>query len=366
MGRPLLSGVRRAVLGVWAVVPGVALAFAPAAARAAQVDDALEVSLEYVAPRACPDAIQFQNIVAKRLGYAPFRKQAPSRVLVSIEASEGGVSGHIEWRGPSGEWAGDQTCAARTTECGELARTMAIALAVQIHLLAAMPGASVSGDAAPAPPEAAPAEPAFTAPPAASTTPSPARVDNKGLNSTRLSPSRQSALPRSEAGPQSPWEFGVGGGVSVAHGMSSGLVGFGRLFGVITRRRFSLEFGGEVGVPTVTRRADGAGYSQQLVLASLAGCGVVPPWSGCLLTKAGIARVRGHDIDVPSSDSAPLVQAGVRGGLSSPIGSRLFFALRVEGLATLTRWTVALDGFGVWTSPPLTMGAGLDLGVHWP
>jgi len=85
-----------------------------------------------------------------------------------------------------------------------------------------------------------------------------------------------------------------------------------------------------------------------------------------VLAKAGMARVRGLDIDVPASDSGAILQAGLRAALSPALGANAFLTARVEGLATLTRWTVTLDGLGVWTAPPFTANVGLDLGVLLP
>src|ERR1035437_1529306 len=94
------------------------------------------VALEYAAAPGCPGVSDFKAIVAGRLGYDAFREDAPDRVLVDI-ASRGSVfEGRIERRNAEGRWAGDRTFPSRSDDCGELARAMAFALALQIEFSA--------------------------------------------------------------------------------------------------------------------------------------------------------------------------------------------------------------------------------------
>ena len=312
----------------------------PTLARADPPSEAqpLRVVLQYEPLPGCPDVTEFEAIVSKRLSYNPFDSSATQHVLVRVEARNPGISGHVEWRDASGQWAGDQNFPARTADCIELVRTMGLALAVQIHLLA------VAGENPPPSDTASPpaAEPARSAPTTEPVKPQP----------LLRTPPR--------------WRFGAGAGASVAAGMSSSAVALGRLFALAARPAFSFEFAGEVGIPSTTRRADGAGYSQQLIMASLAGCGVYYPWSACGVAKTGIVHVRGRDIDVPASHSGALFQMGIRAAFSPRLGARTFIAARAEGLTTLSRWTVTLDSLPVWTAPRFAGTVGLDLAVLFP
>ena len=71
----------------------------PGAARAenATDDGRYPVALEYIADPTCPESEVIKAIVVERLGYDPFRQDAPNRVLVRLEraiaASRGGSSG---------------------------------------------------------------------------------------------------------------------------------------------------------------------------------------------------------------------------------------------------------------------------------
>jgi hypothetical protein len=322
----------------------------PARAEPGTETERLEVRLDYIAPAGCPNLDAFERIVANRLGYYPFGSDASHGVLVRVEARAQNLSGQFEWRDVSGQWAGDQRFPARTADCDALVRTMALALAVQIHLLATVSEAPTSSVATPPPAEV----PDTNAPP------NPVRAG------TAPKPSEPVVPPPPEPRDVSRWEFGAGGGVSLGEGLSSRVVGSGRIFGLMVRRRLSFELAGEVALPTTTRRSDGAGYSQELMLGSLAACGAHPPWSACVVGKSGVVRVRGRDIDVPASKSGAIVQTGLRAALSSALASRAFVAARLEGLATLTRWTVRLDDLEVWAAPRFSASVGFDLGVLLP
>jgi hypothetical protein len=146
--------------------------------------------------------------------------------------------------------------------------------------------------------------------------------------------------------------------------MSSSPIVLGRVLGSLVWQHVSIELAAEAGLPTTTRRADGAGVSQQHLLASVAACAVLRPCRTCLLAKAGEVRMSGEDIDLPTSAVVPLVQAGVRIGIVQPLGRHLFLDAHADGLANVTRWTPTLDQIPVWTAPRLAAVVGIDLGAH--
>src|SRR5437762_681388 len=83
--------------------------------------------------------------------------------------------------------------------------------------------------------------------------------------------------------------------------LSSRAVVLGRMLGSVGWRSLSFELAAEASLPTTTRRPDGAGFSQQHLLASTAACAVLARWSACLLAKAGAVRMAGENIDRPTS-----------------------------------------------------------------
>jgi len=324
---------------------------APAQARA----DAgpISVALDYTALSECPDAGDFKALVIGRLGYDPFYEGAPDRVHVQIASRVPAFEGRIEWRDKEGRWAGDRTFPSRSSDCRELARAMAFALALQIQL-------SPSGGT---PPASSAATPEDTGRAATAPVPPPAPPAATPLPSE---PREAPASTRTAASPTSRPVLAFGAGASVGFGVSSSVVPLGRVFGSVAWPHWSLELAAEVGWPSTVRRADGAGFSHQELLLGLAGCGSLAPWSACLLAKGGAIRIRGKDIDAPASPTGPLVETGLRLAVMQPLGRRLYVSAQAEGLLLLTRWRVTLDDNLVWTSPRFAGTMGLDLGVRFP
>ena len=99
----------------------------------------------------------------------------------------------------------------------------------------------------------------------------------------------------------------AGVGAAAGLGLSSDPVAVARLFATVAWSRVAVELGGEVSVPSTTHRADGAGFSQEQILASVAGCGLRGPFSACVVGKAGELRVVGQGVDVPLSASGLMI-----------------------------------------------------------
>jgi hypothetical protein len=307
--------------------------------------------LEYRAADGCPAAGDFAAVVAARLGYEPFLADAALRVVVQIDASGRALEGRLEWFDARGTSVGEHTFPSRTGDCGELARAMEFALALQIQLMAAAvaapdvrrPGAAPGNGSTIASPTAVQ--------PAAGVLSTP-RTTNGGPEITK--PTRLSR----------PW-LAVGTGASVGLGVAPSAVALGRLFVTVGWSRVALELGAEASVPSVTHLANGTGFSQQEVLGGLAGCGMHRAWSACLVGKVGEIRVVGQAIDVPATSSALMVQGGLRLAMTQPLGRRLQLVAHGEGLAVLTRGVVTLDSMPVWTTPRFAALFGIDLGVRF-
>jgi hypothetical protein len=149
--------------------------------------------------------------------------------------------------------------------------------------------------------------------------------------------------------------------------MSSTPVLLGRVFGAVSWQRASIEVAAEMSLPATTRRPDGAGFSQQSLLVSVASCAAVGTrWNACLLAKAGEVRMLGEDIDRPSSAAVPVVEAGARMAVIQLLGRHVFLNAHVDGIVRLTRWTASLDQVPVWTAPRFAAVIGIDSGVRFP
>jgi len=327
------------------------LLLSPAQARAEAKK--LAVTLEYSAAPGCPDAAALETVVVERLGYDPFADGAPDHIVVRI--TEHGVSlrGRIEWRDATGNWAGDQAFQMVSSDCLGLTRTMGLALAVQIQLLA---------DAR-TPPQAEVTPPAETAP-----APSSASAPNQpSAPHARNEPAAPAAVTLARLpSPGSRPAFALGAGLSVGFGMTPVPVPFGGVFGAVAWQHFSLELAAEVGVLSTTRRADGAGVSQQLLFASGAGCALLGRWSACVVANAGEVRLNGENVDRPTSARVPLVQVGGRVGVTQLFGQRAFLSAHADALLNLNRWTESLDDIPIWSAPRFAASIGVAAGVRFP
>jgi hypothetical protein len=113
-------------------------------------------------------------------------------------------------------------------------------------------------------------------------------------------------------------------------------------------------------------RADGAGFSEETLLGSLAVCGLRMPLSACAVTKVGEMRVAGEGVDAPASSSGVLLQAGLRVAVTGGLGRHVHIAAHADGVAALARGMVTLNSMAVWTAPRVGAAVGLDLGVRFP
>ena len=316
------------------------------------------VNLDYDGGPGCPDLQDFEGIVRARLGYDPFSEAAPDHVFIRITPRVDAIDGHIEWRDSTGRWAGDQTLPVATKDCRHLVRTLAAALAVQIQLLAMTrdPGAGTTAPtSAGPPPEVTTTQPAPQSPVARPSSDEPSAPPAAVLETNPPAPG-------TARGPHPAWAMGAG--TAVGFGMSSTPVLLGRAVGAVAWRHVSIELAAEASLPSTARRPDGAGFSQQHLLASAAACTMLTRWRACLLANAGEVRMTGEDIDLPTSAVVPLVQAGARIGIVQALGRHFFVDAHADGLANVIRWTGTLDQVPVWTAPRLAAVVGLDLGAH--
>lgn len=108
-------------------------------ARPAQAVEQVLVSLDYQADPMrgdCPSAADFERQVVRQLERDPFRENAARHLVVRLLQVGTRLGGRVEWRDANDEWEGERTFASRKESCGDMARAMALATAIQIQLLA--------------------------------------------------------------------------------------------------------------------------------------------------------------------------------------------------------------------------------------
>jgi hypothetical protein len=331
------------VARVYRLLCAAAFGFGALASTGTARGDEIAAQLDYVAAPGCPAASDFQALVVRRLGRDPFPSDATERVVVRIEVSGAELVGRFEWKTASGKWLGDRVFSSRSRDCHELVRVMGFTLALQVQLM--------SGEASPkpqridAPKAIPPTEPAPSEPPMA------------------VPP----ILTRSESPvPPSRLFLAIGGGASVAIGLGPRAIALGRVFGTLAWSHVALELGAELSVPSSMHWSNGEGFSEQLILGSLAACGQGSVLSACLLSRFGEIRVAGEGVNQPLVASGALFQTGARVSVTHVIGHRAQIGAHADTVVQVTRGRVTLDGVPIWTAPRLAADLGIDIAVRFP
>jgi hypothetical protein len=129
----------------------------------------MSASLAYEADpllSSCPSPSDFQTAIVRHLHYDPFGANPVHHIVARIQRSGGGqgqgLEGRVEWRDADDHWEGERSFSSPKESCSDIARTMALATAIQIQFLnarvadAGTPSAGDGAPAAAAPGEAAP------------------------------------------------------------------------------------------------------------------------------------------------------------------------------------------------------------------
>ncbi len=307
----------------------------------------------------CPNVDELRSIVARRLGYDPYRAGSALGAEVRVQAVEAGMEGAIDWSTGAEQRLGERRFASQTQDCRQMVTTMGFVLAVQIQLMATEPTPKEE----PRPAETEPPE-GRGAPPKPA--PSSQASSRGGRRVGAAAPPPQPLeVPTRSAGTPTPWSAMAGLGPSVGFGLAPGPVAQGRLFLAGQYGIGSIELGAEASLPSTTRLADGGGFRHQLMLGSLAACGWHRSISACALAKLGRIQVHGIGVDEPTSPAGFVAQVGPRLAYSLELGDHLVLVGHVEGLYLLTPWTVYVNRVPAWTMPRFSAVAGIDLAVNF-
>ncbi len=345
--------------------------------RAVAGETELHVAIQYevdATTRGCWDEAKFRRGVTHRIGYDPFRQDAPLSVRVHVGGSALAVDGKVEWRDASGSSLGERTFVAKDGNCAKLMTEMSFAVGLQIEFLRLK-----TPKPAPAADESAPGPvPDPNAAPVPDETPTPSAESEESKPSIPAEPlpevapkSTASEKPLSKASPESsapppsrptpPWSVWVGVGPSLAWRLSPEITADGRLFLGLGRGALSFEVGAEATYPTTFHRWDESGFRHMLIGASLAVCGHVKWFSACALGRASQVRVSGLGVDERRSPTGFVGQLGARLAATWHVAGRWSLATHLDGLALLTPSTVHLNQAPVWEMPRLGALWGIDL-----
>lgn len=298
-------------------------------ASVALAEAPLRVALEYVADPAldCPSATELSASIVGQLGYDPFTSDpAEQRLRVAVTRLVDGAEAQIEWIDRDRQSEGERRLASSSGGCGELARSLPFALAVQIQLHTS------GGPAAAAPPKPAPPAPA-------------ARPKNRVVAPEPSKPLRQVL---------------VGVGAMARHGVSPGVSPGLRVFGALALERWSLELSGHATLPAELRLADGSGFSARELGANLVPCVRFAPVGLCAVGTLSVLHVRGEGVDRAASPSSTAGGIGGRLQLLWPALERFGVVVQGEALVMMAPRDVLLNQTTVWSASPVAFTAMLD------
>ncbi len=303
----------------------------------------------------CPNDVEFRSIVAKELGYDPYREGSSMVLGMHVRSTSTGIEGVLEWRISEEKSVGERRFTARGADCRQMTASMGFVVAVQLQLMAKEQ----------------------TTEPLAQT------VNGESKLPGGLPPSRERAEGGRNAGsavklsargfelrsaPRSNgtgWVAMAGLGPSVGFGLGPTLVGQGRMFVGAQRGWAGLELGAEASATSTTRQAYGGGFRHALRLGTIAACAWHGPVAVCGLAKLGQIRVQGVGVDAPATPRGFIAEVGPRLAYAFGLGDHLVLLGHVETLWLLTSWTVDVNRQAVWTMPRLGAIAGIDLAAHF-
>lgn len=281
----------------------------------------------------CPSEEALRQEVALRLGYDPFRDDAPLRVAVRLEKDASGYAARITTTTSGGPVA-KRDIASGDSACEAIAKSVVLAVSLAID-----PRGFGKTRRAPPPPVVEP-PPAVEEPPP----PSP-------------------ALPA-----RSPWNVEVEAGGRVGFGISPS-VSLGPLLGArVGRSGFALllEAGADLGLGTASKPglAEGS-VSASLLWAGVGACVTPSVFFFCARVDAGALEGSGNDLQAAHTATSAYAGLGVLAGLSiAPLGEKSGFRVgfRAELLAPFTRTTLYLENVSIWSTAPVAGGLGITLG----
>lgn len=287
-----------------------------------------DMKFEYVRDTAldqCPEESYFRDTVERRVSYPPFRKDATSRLVVTISREGTRYRGKWEVYDAAGLVRKREIPppgVSALPDCYNLVQSLGLAFAIELEPLG---------------------KPA-TPPPPVSTTPPPPQPE-RPVPPPRPSPTRRYFLTVS----------GVAAFAETPDPAGGAALSFGRRFG-------AWSLAGELRAVVTLNNPIYAGVTSTLyrVTGAIVPCGHWRWLLGCALVEAGVLGA-GSNAPQPASGTSFVGGAGLRAGLQIPLADPIALRIAVDGLIALPRVALVLDGEHRWESPVgyVVAGAGL-------
>jgi len=295
--------------------------------------------LDYAAPETsgCPDEQAFRDIVAARLGYDPFRFEAPMAIHASIVRSPHGLTGNVRATDAASTVLGDRQIEGSRNDCGEVATSMAIAISVLLDPFG-IAGATQPAASAPQP---------VTTPPAGfPAAPPPPIVDSSSTD---------------EPG-GSDIHLVLHGGAAVSVGLTPGWT-LGPRFGIgIMAGGFVLLADAMVDLMPAQERVESGDVLEATVFtAGPTACLSIEVFMVCIGAQLGAFQGQGTEVRDPQTQTSFFASADARAGVEVPINDVLAARAMAEVRVPIVRTSLEISGVTVWNAPSL--GGGLSLGL---
>ena len=303
----------------------------------------LETKLAYSrAPGAevCPDEAWLHDAIGARLGYAPFTDGAARTVVVKIARAGKGLQATIELLDSSGRSQGSRTVDSQSSDCTELASSIALDVSMAIDPVHATRAPESAPQPKPDPPPRL-SPPVLLSPPAPKEPPPPAT-------------SREPIKMLIAAGPVV--AIGTAPGVSLGAALQIG----------VRWKGFSAAVEGRADLPASASAGNGARVQSSLIAVSLLPCFHMGVVHGCAVGTLGSLSATATDIARSNREQTLFAAAGVRGGVEWWFAANLGVQAHADVLAPITRTTLQIDGRDAWTTSPVALGGGISLAAHFP
>ncbi len=293
----------------------------------------------------CPEEAEVHDALSARLGYDPFDAAATDEFKVSISARGKGLTAVVELFDTQGTRRGERTLTSPTRECGELAASFELALAIAIDDIKRV--APLSPPPGPLSPDA----------------PDPASPPPSELRPLADPPGRPERTGRADAEAPSPvpnTSVEVNLGAAGSSGAAPSLTGGARAGVALRAGRGSL--GVEV-------RWDLPGYQpvdSGFIRGSLTTGAVVPclrstHLGACALISVGSMQGAGVGLLLASSATSPYFSLGARVFGDLPLLHGLAARAHLDLEAPLARTVFTVSNTEVWAMPGLSVSLGLGL-----
>ncbi len=270
----------------------------------------------------CPDEAALRASVAARLGYDPFRPDAPRTVVASLARDHDQLRAAVEVRSATGDLLGQRSLTSR--DCGELAGAMTLAISIAVDPLSLT---------------RAPATPAPSAP---------------------LAPPPLAPEPLAGKPPAEPIRPRIALGVAGAFGAVPAPTLAGTVAAGLRFRAFSLDLEGRATLPGSTAVAGGGTVSARGLSVWLVPCFHVRWAFACAVGSVGALQGQGTGTGA-TTDTTLLFGAGARLGVDVPIAGVFHAVGYGEVEAPFPRTILRLGTRDGWSTPFLAgaVAAGL-------